>query len=135
MSMGKYLLGAALTLCPLMLQAADLTITVINAGPKGDIRLRLHDSEAGFANGGNPLAQLVLRPRDGQTSITLHGLSAGAYAAAAFQDVDGKQVLNTNFLGIPSEPYGMSNDASSPDFAKAAFTLSEPGGTITIRLR
>ena len=72
---------------------------------------------------------------NGRASLTLHGLPAGTYAATAFQDVDGNQTLTTNVLGIPNEPYGWSGETDSGDFSKAATTLGETGGSLTVRLR
>lgn len=59
----------------------------------------------------------------------------GTYAIKAFYDVDGDQKLGANFLGIPTEPYGFSNNArgtfAPPGFDKAVFDLS---GQKTLRI-
>ena len=66
----------------------------------------------------------------------LHGLPAGEYAVAVYQDLDSNNKLD-RFLGlIPKEPYGFSNNVAKfgpASFEKAAFTLNADKN-ITIRL-
>ena len=47
-----------------------------------------------------------------RTSLTFRfdGLSPGKYALASFQDENNDGVLNTNFLGAPTEEYGFSQN-------------------------
>lgn len=116
-------------------QAADLTIRIEGAAPKGNLLIRLHDREQGFRDGSDAVARFVLPPRDGGAAVTLHDLPAGRYAAAAFQDEDGNQILSSNILGIPNEPYGWSGGADSADFAKASTMLTDAPASLTIRLR
>ncbi len=51
----------------------------------------------------------------------------GIYALAFFIDTDGNGKLNKNFLGIPKEQFGFSNNAmgalSAPSFEQASFTV------------
>ncbi len=53
----------------------------------------------------------------------------GLYAISLFQDLDNDKKVSTNFLGIPNEPLGISNDAKGsfgpPSFEDAAFNLSQ----------
>jgi uncharacterized protein (DUF2141 family) len=53
-------------------------------------------------------------------------LSPGRYAVAVYQDIDGDGALNKNMLGLPTEPYGFSNDIGRfrpPVFSEALFDL------------
>lgn len=74
----------------------------------------------------------------GEIDIEIEGLAPGRYAAAVFHDLNGNGKLDTNLLGIPTEPYGFSNIGSakwgSPDFQEAAFTLPSEGKSIEVRL-
>ena len=60
----------------------------------------------------------------------------GRYAAIAFHDENGNGKLDKNFLGVPTEPYGFSNDAQGflgpPTFDAAAVALG--GGNEAIRI-
>jgi uncharacterized protein (DUF2141 family) len=51
----------------------------------------------------------------------------GAYAISLFIDVNGNQEFDTNFLGLPKEQYGFSNNAMGtfgpPKFEPASFIL------------
>ena len=76
---------------------------------------------------------------DGAAVWQVQTLSAGRYAVAAYQDLDDDGTLDRSALGIPTEPYGFSNDARGrygpPSFDAAAVTLA-PGSTeLTIALR
>lgn len=62
----------------------------------------------------------------GQTTFTL---PSGFYAVVAIHDEDGDGELDTNFLGIPREGLGSSNNPRGgfgpPRFEDARFTLKE----------
>ena len=56
-------------------------------------------------------------------------LPAGEYAIQVFHDTDGNGKMKTNFIGIPKEPTGVSNDAKGkfgpPKFVDAKFTVGD----------
>lgn len=60
-------------------------------------------------------------------------LPAGEYALSVFQDVDNNGKLERNFIGIPKEPAGLSNNLrprfGPPKYKGAAFTVAV--GTVT----
>ena len=111
----------------------------------GYLRVSLYDRANGFPNG-SPLARrdFLLPALDPKTpldtlSATFDGLPPGAYAVCAFHDRDGSGRLTENFLGIPQEEWGMSNDPRphfrAPRFEQARLGLSPmEAKTITIRL-
>lgn len=73
----------------------------------------------------------------GRIQFTFQGVPAGTYAVAAYQDANGNGRLDRTGLGLPLESYGFSGAAgrrARPDFAEAAFSLREPGGTLRVRL-
>lgn len=63
----------------------------------------------------------------------------GQYAAVVFHDENADGKFNTNWIGLPKEGYGFSNDASiswrPPNFEEAGFAFD--GGTkrITVHIR
>jgi len=65
-------------------------------------------------------------------------LPPGRYAVSVFQDMNGNRKLDTNFIGIPTEASGSSNDApakwSAPKFKDAVFTVGSEPVDLTIRL-
>jgi uncharacterized protein (DUF2141 family) len=119
--------------------AADLKITITGAGPTGRVMAKLFATADSFEKMNPAIAMLSLSPSDGQVSVTIGNLPPGRYAVAAFQDVKGTGKLESNLLGIPTEPYGFSNDAAGgmgpPGFDQAAFTIGADGGATTLHLR
>ena len=61
------------------------------------------------------------------------------YGVALYHDSNNSRSLDTNFLGIPSEPYGFSNNLTAafgpPSWRKAAFSIDKPEVRHRIRLR
>ncbi|GJE18523.1 DUF2141 domain-containing protein [Methylobacterium marchantiae] len=74
---------------------------------------------------------------DGRSQrVVLTGIAPGIYAVAAYQDLNGNRRLDRTGLGLPLEPYGFSGETTRtrPDFARARFTLREPGIALRVRL-
>ncbi|MCT2398106.1 DUF2141 domain-containing protein [Novosphingobium mangrovi (ex Huang et al. 2023)] len=63
--------------------------------------------------------------RAGTTTVTVPGVPPGRYAAQAYWDANDNGKADRNFIGMPLEPVGFSNDVrvklSRPKFAAAAF--------------
>lgn len=109
------------------LSAQELTmrITGIKQG-RGDIFIAVFNSEEGFPNDTKKAVEFLrATPIDGKAELTVKTLPPGRYAIAMFQDTNNDGILNTNFLGIPKEGYGVSNNAfntfSSPTYKDASF--------------
>ncbi len=72
------------------------------------------------------------------TEMVLPGVPHGVYAISVFHDVDGDGALKTNFLGIPREPIGASNDARGrfgpPSFEDMKFQLDDEEVALVINL-
>ena len=73
-----------------------------------------------------------------QNSQTTVKLPFGEHAITLFVDFNGNKKIDKNFLGIPKEPYGFSNNVignmSAPTFDQAKFVISGPT-TQNIKLR
>lgn len=58
-------------------------------------------------------------------SFTFSEVQNGVYAVKVYHDVDSDEVLDTNWIGMPKEPFGFSNDAKGkmgpPSFEAASF--------------
>ena len=63
-----------------------------------------------------------------KASIVFTQLAKGNYAIAVFHDRNKNGILDKNFLGVPTEEYGFSNNArntfSAPSFKDASISLS-----------
>ena len=66
-------------------------------------------------------------------------LPEGTYAIKAFHDVNDNGELDTNWMGIPKEPYGFSNDAMGamgpPKFHQASFVVKKGSNQTRLRMR
>ena len=74
----------------------------------------------------------------GTVNLTFAGLAEGDHAVKVFHDVNGNGVLDTNWMGIPKEPYGFGNDAMGtfgpPTWEQAKVAVRGP--TLTrVRMR
>jgi uncharacterized protein (DUF2141 family) len=75
--------------------------------------------------------------RPGTMRFMFRNVAPGPIAVAVYQDVNGDGQLNRNLLGIPSEPYGFSNDVGRiavPTFERAQVRVDEPATIIPVRL-
>lgn len=59
----------------------------------------------------------------------IEDLPKGRYMISIFHDLDSNEELNTNWIGMPKEPFGFSKDAKGkmgpPKFENASFELNE----------
>ena len=121
---------------PASLPAADLEITVEGVrNAKGTVRLVLHDKPEKFPRG-KATAHLDLAARKGTVRGVLSGLAAGTYGLSLLHDENDNGRMDSNFIGLPKEGYGFSNDARAtlgpPSFAAAAFTVGPGRTAITV---
>ena len=70
--------------------------------------------------------------------LCFRDVAPGRYAVKLFHDRNGDGELATNLFGIPSEPFGFSNNAPAqfgpPAFADAAFDVGEVGAAQSVSL-
>jgi uncharacterized protein (DUF2141 family) len=71
-------------------------------------------------------------------TIVVADMPAGSYAISVFHDLNNNLELDTNFIGIPKEPYGFSGTMGKfgpPKFDGAAVPLAPGENTISIELK
>lgn len=115
-------------------------LTVIVEGIEsatGIVGVQVLAGEAQF-NGEGSAASALLPAREGTTSVTFGALPSGEYAVRVMHDVDSDGKLKTNMVGMPKEPWGISNNATGnfgpPKWEAARFELTGEVQQI-IRLR
>lgn len=120
-------------------QAADLDITVTDVRVhQGSLRIAVVDSAAGWSDGGTPVAGTVRKAQGGEDKFHFPGLAPGRYAVMVMHDQNDNGKLDSNFMGMPIEGYGFSNNPAvmrKPTFEEAHFELGATGRAITVRLR
>ena len=127
-------------LAMLEIQASELIINLSDQKKTGTLMLAIYNnaeafegsvvkekrSEVGVFKG----LELYLEPMD-STQLNTE-IPDGEYAIAFFIDANGNKKLDKNFLGIPKEQYGFSNNAmgtlSAPTFEQAKFQVA--GNTV-----
>ena len=140
--MRRRLFGMIWTLLPPLVasQAAADTLTVQIAGvpsDEGKVMVAVLASEAQFKDESAPAAATILPARTGTVTYTVHDLAPGEYGVRAMHDENDNGELDANFVGMPTEPWGFSNDAMGsfgpPGWKDVKFTVD--GDTeITINL-
>lgn len=119
-----------------------LTVVITNLrNYQGMINIAIFSSAEGFPEN----AQLAVRKQIVQLSsgtdpkIEFNDLPYGSYAIAVFHDENENQILDKNWLGIPKEGVGFSNNPAfftgPPSFDKAKFVLNSVKQSLTIKLK
>lgn len=106
----------------------------------GTVACALFESPAGFPTEFLHSATniMMIKIRDTQARCNFLDIPPGTYALAVIHDenMDGK--LGTNWIGVPTEGYGFSNEAeasmSAPSFEAARFPYDGQDLDLTIRL-
>jgi uncharacterized protein (DUF2141 family) len=110
--------------------AGKIIVTVKGITPeKGKLSLGLYDDK-GFPEPGEEVEGAKLKVEGPELTHVFEGLTPGNYAVSLFHDRNGNGKLDKNFLGIPREGYGFSNDefnwyGAAPDFSKASVELEQ----------
>lgn len=100
----------------------------------GRIWVGIYTSEADFLDRTKARLEYFDVDRTGTLRVVVDSLEIGReYALGVFQDLDQDHDLNRNWLGLPTEPFGMSAPLRSyfraPRFEEMAFKLEE--GTVS----
>lgn len=109
--------------------AADLSVRVSNIqSDKGRIGCSLHSTGDSF-----PMEQAALQiwqpAIKGSVECIFMDIAPGNYAIAVSHDVNENGITDTNFLGIPKESWGVSNNVRpvmrAPTFEEAKFQFPD----------
>jgi uncharacterized protein (DUF2141 family) len=126
-SIGSALLCLALAAVPAVARAdAGITVDVESLrSDLGSVRVALYPSEHGWAQHGYEVATCRAVIRHGRAVCTLVDVPPGTYAVALLHDEDDDGTLDRDFIGLPREGFGFSNDAAvsfgPPPFEAASF--------------
>lgn len=105
-------------------------------GRQGEIVVAVFDSEDAWRTRREPIR--TMRVRAGQTAV-LTDLPAGRYGIMAFLDANGNGRLDTLPIGLPTEPYGFSQNARGrfgpPSWSAAAVEVGDDRARQVIVLR
>ncbi len=117
----------------------NLTVHIVSPGSRsGEVWIGLYDSEAAYDDGDEMLSRTLPADSD-ELAAVFENLPAGEYGIIAFHDANADGDFNRNFMGIPSERYGFSNNPRprfrAASWQEARFELSAEGPReVTIQL-
>ncbi len=106
---------------------------------QGVVRIALFDKSDGFTHHEFAVQKARFQAKAGTVNWTFDGVNPGRYAVAAYHDENDNGELDTNFLGIPTESYGFSNNVTGtfgpPSFQAASFEVAAGVTSIKFQLR
>ena len=109
--------------------SADLEVTIkALRNDKGQLRMAIFNDPEEFPRG-NEIRSLDISVKSGDVTGLFRGIKPGTYALAIHHDENLNNKMDTNFVGMPNEGYGFSNDArvflTPPTFEAASFVIDK----------
>ena len=131
-----------LLFCGVFAQAQNkIVVQVTNfSNNKGSCIVCLYNDAKAFAGKGNPLNCVTVGITNKAAQVSFENIAEGTYAVSVIHDANNNKKFDTNFLGIPTEGYGASQNklpfAAAPKFEENKFTVTANSTTISsIKLR
>lgn len=111
----------------------ELTVTNINK-VKGEIIIGIFNNENSFLKENNEFKKYQIIINNFTEKYIITNLPKGKYAISLYHDENSDKECNLNFLGIPQEGYGFSNNykplLSAPSFEDCVIDLQNNTSTI-----
>lgn len=109
--------------------AATLTVTIENTETAdGFVMVQILQGETEFKGEREPIASIQQRATEGSTTFSISNLPVGEYGVQVMHDRNDNGKLDSNFIGIPNEPWAFSNNATGnmgpPKWRDVKFELS-----------
>jgi len=106
----------------------NLTVNISGLdSDNGKVMIALYDGEAQFLN--KRFKSAMIKSNNKKVTYTFKDVPKGEYAVSFFHDENDNNKMDTNFIGIPKEDYGCSNNATGfmgpPQYEDAKFLLEE----------
>ena len=102
----------------------------------GFIQVAVFKSDSDFDK--EIFSYIIAVPASSEVQVSIPNLEAGKYAIAVYHDENKNQKLDKNFVGIPKEGYGFSNNAvgklDPPKFSETSFSLDSQLKKLSIRM-
>ena len=132
------LIAAGITVPATLAHAGELTVKITDIrASKGTLLVAVVNTEAAWNNQEKPVAQ-EKRAVTGKEMELKFDLPAGSYAVQIHHDENDNGKMDSNFMGIPVEGYGFSNNPQvmrKAYLSEAKFEVAAAATAVTIRLR
>jgi uncharacterized protein (DUF2141 family) len=106
---------------------------------RGEVRGALFHTGSGWTEEGREVATCAAEIRGHRATCVIDDVEAGTYAFAFLHDEDDDGALDRDWIGIPSEGFGFSNDAAPslgpPSYESARFDHDGAVTTLHIHTR
>ena len=119
---------------------AKLTVKVVDLrNHKGQLIFGVFKSAGGFPTDEKKAVNWQIKPADAAEAVFSAMLPQGDYAASVLHDENKNGKMDKNFVGVPQEGYGVTNNPKpklrAATFEEARFTLPGAGSTLTISIQ
>lgn len=139
---GSFLSTAFEPVVPQVRSTSTLTIRVTGArNTKGKIGVTLFQHAQGFPDDTSKAIRqqsVEIDPNTKSAQVSFKDLPQGTFAVSVLHDENGNGKMDKNFVGMPKEGYGASNNPRkkkrAPTFDEANFSLNSAEQTIEIAL-
>ncbi len=120
--------------------AAEVVVRVSGlAEPLGQVGCSLFASSAGFPMDNTAARNLWIAADAKGVSCRFADVPEGSYAVAIGHDLNGNKRVDTNFVGLPTEQWGVSNNARptlrAPRFDEAVFRVAADAKGVVIDIK
>jgi outer membrane protein len=112
-------------------QSADLLVNIGDAPVSGTLVFQIYDSPNSFGDFRNP-AKEKRTPIQVDSVYRIDDVPTGDVAVLVYVDENDNGLIDKNFIGIPKEPLGISNNyrpKGPPAFSRARFTIADGEAT------
>lgn len=111
-----------------------VNITGLNSN-KGSLMVGVYNTEDSFLK--TRFKGAIIKIKDKKSLVIFKDIPKGEYAVSFVHDENDNEKMDTNFIGIPKEDFGCSNNATGfmgpPKYEDAKFMLEE-NKTIDIKI-
>ncbi len=123
----RRVIAAFLSICTCLAHAADISVTMNGAPGSGILVFQVYDSASAFGDFRDPAKELRTPVRADATYL-IENVPAGEVAVLVYVDENENGLIDKNFIGIPKEPLGISNNyrpKGPPSFDRAKLNIAE----------
>ncbi len=136
----KALLAALLVAACTASSAADVVVRISGLNePLGQVGCALFAAAAGFPMDNTAARNLWVPAEAKGVACRFSDVPEGTYAVSIGHDLNSNRRVDTNFVGLPTEPWGVSNNARpalrAPRFDEASFKVSAETRELVIDIK
>ena len=136
----KGLLASLVALAASTSNAAEVVVRIIGLSePLGQVGCSLFAGPAGFPRDSSGARQMWQAADAKGVTCRFSDVPEGTYSVSIGHDVNGNKRVDTNFVGMPTEQWGASNNARpnmrSPRFDEAMFKVAADAKEVVIDIK